>query len=62
MKLAAKLDKYNEENDIPFGYLKPDGRSENDPVTKWNKTKYPKVEVHLMTNYHHNDCGDAFDY
>ena len=23
MKLAAKLDKYNEENDIPFGYLKP---------------------------------------
>ena len=23
MKLATKLDKYNEENDIPFGYLKP---------------------------------------
>jgi hypothetical protein len=23
MKLAAKLDKWNEENDIPHGYLKP---------------------------------------
>ena len=23
MKLATKLDKYNEANDIPFGYLKP---------------------------------------
>ena len=49
MKLAEKLDKYNEENDIPHGYLKPDGRSENDPVTKWNERKL-------------NDCGDAFEY
>ncbi len=23
MTLAEKLDKFNEENDIPFGYLKP---------------------------------------
>ena len=49
MKLAEKLDKWNEENDIPHGYLKPDGRSKNDPVTKWNERKL-------------NDCGDAFEY
>jgi len=59
MKLAAKLDKYNEENDIPFGYLKPDGRSENDPVTKWNKTKRSGSSFDDET---FNDCGDAFDY
>ena len=28
-----------EENDIPNRYLGTDGRSENDPVTKWNKHK-----------------------
>ena len=28
-----------EENDTSNGYLGTDGRSENDPVTKWNKHK-----------------------
>ena len=56
MKLAEKLDKWNEENNVPNGYLKPDGRSKNDPVTKWNEHKRREDEQTF------NDCGDAFDY
>ena len=46
MKLAEKLDKWNEENDIPHGYLKP--KQDSKPKQDDEQT--------------FNDCGDAFDY
>tara|TARA_R100000789_G_scaffold46300_1_gene47020 strand:+ start:114 stop:359 length:246 start_codon:yes stop_codon:yes gene_type:complete len=36
MKLADKLDKYNEENDIPYGYLKP----KEEEKANWEKIKF----------------------